>query len=62
MDYRQKISFEESLELPELTEEERQELEDIEQSEGYYGQALTVWERNRWINQSIKYLRPLKLT
>ena len=55
MDYRQKISFEESLELPELTEEERQELEDIEQSEGYYGQALTVWERNRWINQSIKY-------
>ena len=47
MDYRQKISFEESLELPELTEEELQELEDIEQSEGYYNAALTVWERNR---------------
>ena len=55
MDYRQKISFEESLELPELTEEELQELEDIEQSESYYNAALTAWERNRWINQSIKY-------
>ena len=47
MDYRQKISFEESLELPELTEEELQELEDIEQSESYYNAALTAWERNR---------------
>jgi len=47
MDYRQKISFEESLELPELTEEERQELEDIEQSEGYYNAALTAAERNK---------------
>ena len=47
MDYRQNISFEESLELPELTEEERQELEDIEQSEGYYNAALTAAERNR---------------
>ena len=55
MDYRQKFSFEESLELPELIEEERQELEDIEQSESYYNAALTAWERNRWINQSIKY-------
>ena len=47
MDYRQKISFEESLELPELTAEERQELEDIEQSEGYFNAALTAAERNR---------------
>ena len=47
MDYRHKISFEESLELPELTEEERQELEDIEQSEGYYNAAPTAAERNR---------------
>jgi hypothetical protein len=47
MDYRQRISFEESLELPELTAEERQELEDIEQSEGYYNAALTAAERNK---------------
>ena len=47
MDYRQKISFEESLELPELTAKERQELEDIEQSEGYYNAALTAAKRNR---------------
>ena len=47
MNYRQKISFEESLELPELTEEELQELEDLEQSESYYTAALTAWERNR---------------
>ena len=47
MDYRHKVSFEESLELPELTEEERQELEDIEQSENYYNAAPTAAERNR---------------
>ena len=47
MDYRQKISFKESLELPELTEEERQELEDIEQSESYYNAAPTAAERNK---------------
>ena len=47
MDYRQKISFEESLELPELTEEELKELKETEQSNDYYGQALTVAERNR---------------
>ena len=47
MDYRQKISFEESLELPELNEEELQELRETEESNDYYGQSLTVWERNR---------------
>jgi len=47
MNYRHKVSFEESLELPELTEEERQELEDIEQSENYYNAAPTAAERNR---------------
>tara|TARA_Y100000356_G_scaffold124975_1_gene121457 strand:- start:318 stop:461 length:144 start_codon:yes stop_codon:yes gene_type:complete len=47
MDYRHKISFEESLELPELTEEELQELRETEESNDYYGQALTAEERNR---------------
>tara|TARA_R100000152_G_C6666045_1_gene103621 strand:+ start:156 stop:299 length:144 start_codon:yes stop_codon:yes gene_type:complete len=47
MNYRQKISFEESLELPELTAEELQELKEIDESNDYYGQALTAWERNR---------------
>ena len=47
MDYRHKVSFEESLELPELTESELQELRDIEESNGYYNAALTAWERNR---------------
>ena len=47
MNYRHKISFEESLELPELTEKELQALEDIEQSARYYNAALTAWERNR---------------
>ena len=47
MDYRQKISFEESLELSELNEEELQELRDTEESNDYYGQALTAAERNR---------------
>ena len=47
MDYRQKIGFKESLELPDLTEHELQELRDIEESNDYYGQALTAWERNR---------------
>jgi len=47
MDYRHKISFEESLELPELTESELQELRDIEQSKSYYNAALTAAERNR---------------
>jgi len=37
----QKISFEESLELPELNEEELQELRETEESNDYYGQALT---------------------
>ena len=47
MDYRHKVSFEEAQELPDLTENELQELRDIEESNDYYGQALTVWERNR---------------
>ena len=47
MDYRQKIGFEESLELPDMTEEELKELRETEQSNDYYGQALTAWERNR---------------
>ena len=47
MNYRQKISFEESLELPDLTEEELQELRDTEESNDYYGQALTAAKRNK---------------
>ena len=47
MDYRQKISFEESLELSGLNEEELQELRETEESNDYYGQALTAAERNK---------------
>ena len=47
MNYRHKVSFEESLELPELTEEELQELRETEESNNYYNAALTAWERNR---------------
>ena len=47
MNYRQKISFEEAQELPELTEDELKELRDIDESESYYNAALTAWERNR---------------
>ena len=47
MDYRHKVSFEEGLELPDLTEDELKELRDIEESNDYYGQALTAAERNR---------------
>ena len=47
MDYRHKVSFEEAQELPDLTEEELQELRDIEESNGYYNAALTAAERNR---------------
>ena len=43
----QKVSFEEAQELPDLTENELQELRDIEESNDYYGQASTAWERNR---------------
>ena len=43
----QKISFEESLELPELTDLERQELDDLRESEDYYSSALTDAQRNR---------------
>ena len=41
-----KISFEESLELPELTESERQELDELRESEDYYSSALTDNQRN----------------
>ena len=47
MDYRHKVSFEESLELPDLTEDELKELRGIEESNDYYNAALTAWERNR---------------
>ena len=43
----QKISFEESLELPELTDDERQELDELRESEDYYSSALTDAQRNR---------------
>ena len=43
----QKLSFEESLELPELTDSERQELNDLRESEDYYNSALTAAQRNR---------------
>ena len=41
------MSFEESLELPELNEEELQELRETEESNDYYNAALTAAERNR---------------
>jgi len=43
----QKLSFEESLELPELTDSERQELDELRESEDYYNNALTDYQRNR---------------
>ena len=43
----QKISFEESLELPELTDDERQEMDDLNESDDYYNSALTDYQRNR---------------
>ena len=43
----QKLSFEESLELPELTDSERQELDDLRESEDYFNSALTDYQRNR---------------
>ena len=46
----QKISFEESLELPELTDSERQEMDDIRESEDYYNSALTDAQRNPNLN------------
>ena len=42
-----KFSFEESLELPELTDSERQELDELRESEDYYNSALTDYQRNR---------------
>jgi len=43
----QKLSFEESLELPELTEHERLELDLLRESEDYFNSALTDAQRNR---------------
>ncbi len=43
----QKLSFEESLELPEMTDDERQELDDLRESEDYYNSALNDAQRNR---------------
>ena len=43
----QKISFEESLELPELTDSERLEMDELRESEDYYNSALTDYQRNR---------------
>ena len=43
----QKLSFEESLELPEMTDDERLELDDLRESEDYYNSALTAAQRNR---------------
>ena len=43
----QKLSFEESLELPELTDSERQELDELREYEDYYNSALTDHQRNR---------------
>ena len=43
----QKISFEESLELPELTDSERLEMDELRESEDYYNSALTDAQRNR---------------
>ena len=42
----QKISFEESLELPEMTDSERQTLDELKESEDYYNSALTDAQRN----------------
>ena len=43
----QKISFEESLELPEMTDDERLEMELMKEAEDYYNSALTAAQRNR---------------
>jgi hypothetical protein len=42
----QKVSFEESLERQELTDSERQEMDDLRESEDYYSSALTDAQRN----------------
>ena len=43
----QKLSFEESLELPEMTDDERLEMDLMRESEDYYNSALTDYQRNR---------------
>ena len=47
MDYYRKISFEESLELPDLTPEEEQEVMEEMEWENYLSSIPTVEERNR---------------
>ena len=42
----QKLSFEESLELPEITDDERLEMELMKEAEDYYSSALTDAQRN----------------
>jgi hypothetical protein len=41
-----KLSFEESLELSPLSEDDLQELDDLRESNDYYGSALTPQQRN----------------
>ena len=43
----QKLSFDEWLERQELTDSERQELDDLIVSEDYYSSPLTAAQRNR---------------
>ena len=43
----QKLSFEESLELPEMTDDERLEMDLLRESEDYFSSALTDAQRNR---------------
>ena len=47
MDYYRKISFEESLELPDLTPEEEQEVMEEMEWANYLSSIPTVEERNR---------------
>ena len=50
-----KLSFEESLECP-LTEDEMETMKEWDESESYYGSALTDYQRNRQslLNQHFK--------
>ena len=55
-----KISFEESLELSPLSEDDLQELDDLRESNDYYGSALTPQQRNP--NLIWSWLRELSTT
>ena len=46
----QKLSFEESLELPEMTDDERLEMDLMREAEDYYNSALTDAQRNPNLN------------